>query len=72
VEVHILESNTGFSLCEFVQSRDSHLLAFPTEKIGETKRLPPHMDWIQQVIPSPVWLADRDRLNTLAAQHISP
>ncbi len=69
VEVHILESNTGFSLCEFVQARDSQLLAFPTEKIGETKRLPTHMDWIQQVIPSPVWLADRNRLNAMGAHH---
>lgn len=66
VEVQILESNTGFSLCEFVQSRDSHLLAFPTEKVGDMKRLPAHMDWIQQVIPSPVWLADRERLNAIA------
>ncbi len=67
VEVQILESNTGFSLCEFVQTRDSHLLAFPTEKVGDTKHLPAHMDWIQQVIPSPVWLADRERLKAIAS-----
>lgn len=69
VEVQILESNTGFSLCEFVQAQDAHLLAFATELVGNTKRLPPHMDWIQQVIPSPVWLADRERLKRLIPPH---
>lgn len=65
VEVQILESNTGFSLCEFVQARDSHLLAIPTERVGDSKHLPAHMDWIQQVIPSPVWLVDRERLKRI-------
>jgi len=55
-EVRIIRTNTGFGVCDFVQEVSADLLIVVTISVDGERRLPPHMDWLLQVIPTNVLL----------------
>lgn len=56
VDCRLIESNTGFSVCDFVQDAGVNLLIVPAQFKDGPRRLPAHMDWLLQVIPTDVLL----------------
>lgn len=56
VDLHVVRSNTGFSLCDAVQSHDADLFVVCLEAEENGNRMPTHMDWLYQVIPSDLWI----------------
>jgi len=56
VDCRLIESNTGFSVCDFVQDTGVDLLVVPAQIKDGPRRLPAHMDWLLQVIPTDVLL----------------
>ncbi len=52
----IIRSNTGFAACDYVESCGASLLIVPWSRGAERRSLPPHMDWLLQVIPTNVWM----------------
>jgi len=52
VEIRIVNSNTGFVLCDVIKSLDADLLVVRAECSDKGRTLPMHMDWLHQVIPT--------------------
>jgi len=50
VETRIVASNTGYNLCDVVQSFDADLMVVRASK--GTATLPIHMTWLRQIIPT--------------------
>jgi nucleotide-binding universal stress UspA family protein len=50
VETSVVTSNTGYSLCDFIQGLEPDLLVVKMENRADP--LPAHMNWLYQVIPS--------------------
>jgi len=55
-EVRIIRTTTGFGACDFVQEVSADLLIVITRSENGERRLPLHMDWLLQVIPTNVLL----------------
>lgn len=51
VDTHVIQSNTGFTACDFVQGLESPLLVVGARERDGGRTLPPYMDWLKQVIP---------------------
>lgn len=56
IETRLIESNTGFATCEFVQGVEADLFVVGTESRAGIQRIPHYMDWLIQVIPTNLWL----------------
>lgn len=56
VETQIIRSTTGFGVCDFVQEVGADLLIVIAQSELAERRLPAHMDWLLQVIPTNVLL----------------
>lgn len=54
VDYRIVHSNTGFSVCDFVKDSGADLFIVGARNGGGVPRFPSHLDWLQQVVPSPV------------------
>lgn len=52
VETLHIDSNTGFGLCDAVQGFGADLLIVKASRQDSKIRLPAHMDWLRQVIPT--------------------
>lgn len=52
VEFRPVRSNTGFMLCEIVQETAPDFLVVEADWRGRSRWLPPHLDWLAQVIPA--------------------
>lgn len=55
-DVRIIRTTTGFGACDFVQEVAADLLIVITTIDNGTRKLPHHMDWLLQVIPTNVLL----------------
>jgi len=56
IEYRILDSNTGYAVCEFVKESSAELLAAPRRESCHRANLSPQMSWLQQVMPTTLWL----------------
>ncbi len=56
VDVRTVSSNTGFTLCEIIQHNKPDFLVVESEWKDRKRILPPHLDWLQQVIPAKLFL----------------
>ncbi len=56
VDTRLLRSTTGFATCEFLQENEPDLFIAGTRVERAGRRLPTRLDWLQQVIPTNVFL----------------
>lgn len=56
IDVRAVRSNTGFTLCEVVQGASPDFLLVEAEWRNRRRYLPPHLDWLNQVIPARLFL----------------
>ena len=56
VDLRTVESNTGFTLCDIVQEAAPDFLLVEAEWKNRRRVLPPHLDWLNQVIPARLFL----------------
>ena len=56
VDLRMVESNTGFTLCDIVQQTAPDFLIVEAEWKDRRRILPPHLDWLNQVIPARLFL----------------
>ncbi|MFA7343033.1 MAG: universal stress protein [Terrimicrobiaceae bacterium] len=56
VDLRTVESNTGFTLCDIVQEAAPDFLIVEAEWKNRIRVLPPHLDWLNQVIPARLFL----------------
>jgi len=56
VDLRTVESNTGFTLCDIVQEAAPDFLLVEAEWKNRLRVLPPHLDWLNQVIPARLFL----------------
>lgn len=56
VDLRTVESNTGFMLCDIVQEAAPDFLFVEAEWKNRRRILPPHLDWLNQVIPARLFL----------------
>lgn len=52
VEFRSVQSNTGFTLCDIVRETGPDFLVVEAVWRGRERWLPPHLDWLAQVIPA--------------------
>jgi nucleotide-binding universal stress UspA family protein len=56
IDTRIIQSNTGFSVCDFVETSGADLLMVATHEKDGVRVLPACMNWLHQVIPTNLWL----------------
>jgi len=56
IDFRSVESNTGFTLCDIVQNTAPDFLLVEAEWRNRRRYLPPHLDWLNQVIPARLFL----------------
>jgi nucleotide-binding universal stress UspA family protein len=56
VDLRTVQSNTGFTLCDIVQEAAPDFLLVEAEWKNRKRFLPPHFDWLNQVIPARLFL----------------
>ncbi len=56
VDLRTVKSNTGFTLCDIVQDAAPDFLLVEAEWRNRKRFLPPHLDWLNQVIPARLFL----------------
>ena len=56
VDLRTVESNTGFTLCDIVQEAAPDFLLVEAEWTNRRRVVPPHLDWLNQVIPARLFL----------------
>ncbi len=56
VDLRTVQSNTGFTLCDIVQNAAPDFLLVEAEWKDRLRHLPPHLDWLSQVIPARLFL----------------
>lgn len=56
VDLRVVESNTGFTLCDIVQEAAPDFLIVEMEWKGCQGSFPRHLDWLNQVIPARLFL----------------
>ncbi len=56
VDLRTVQSNTGFTLCDIVQDAAPDFLLVEAEWRDSKRFLPPHFDWLNQVIPARLFL----------------
>ena len=56
VDLRTVESNTGFTLCDIVQNDAPDFLIVEAEWKNRRRHIPPHLDWLNQVIPARLFL----------------
>lgn len=56
VDLRTVESNTGFTLCDIVQNAAPDFLLVEARWKDRRRCLPPHLDWLNQVIPARLFL----------------
>jgi nucleotide-binding universal stress UspA family protein len=60
VDYRLLRSNTGFSVCDFLQDSGASLFIAGSVRKDDSRRLPSRLDWLRQVIPTNVLLVGVD------------
>lgn len=56
IDFRTVHSNTGFTLCDIVQDAAPDFLIVEAEWRNRQRFLPPHLDWLNQVIPARLFL----------------
>ncbi len=56
MEVRVIRGNTGFAAADFVKSIDANLLVVPVDPNKNGGQLPPHLEWLTDVIPCNLWV----------------
>lgn len=56
IDVQRVRSNTGFVLCDILQESKPDFLLVESEWKNRQRVLPPHLGWLEQVIPSRLFL----------------
>ena len=56
IEIRRIRSNTGFVICDVVQDAAPDFLLVESEWKGRHRVLPPHLGWLEQVIPCRLFL----------------
>ena len=56
IDVRRVQSNTGFVLCDILQESPPDFLLVESEWKNRQRVLPPHLGWLEQVIPSRLFL----------------
>ncbi len=56
IDVRRVRSNTGFMLCEIIQETAPDFLLVESEWKNRQRVMPPHLGWLEQVIPSRLFL----------------
>jgi len=56
IDFRSVQSNTGFTLCDIVQDMAPDFLLVEAEWRNRRRYLPPHLDWLNQVIPARLFL----------------
>lgn len=56
VDVRRVQSNTGFIICDILQEMAPHFLLVESEWKNRQRVLPPYLGWLEQVIPSRLFL----------------
>ena len=56
VDLRTVQSNTGFTLCDIVQHAAPDFLLVEAEWKNRRRHLPPHLAWLNQVIPARLFL----------------
>lgn len=62
VDLRTVQSNTGFTLCDIVQEAAPDFLLVEAEWRNRKRFLPPHLDWLNQVIPARLFLLGKPPL----------
>jgi nucleotide-binding universal stress UspA family protein len=62
VDLRTVQSNTGFTLCDIVQDAAPDFLLVEAEWKNRKRFLPPHFDWLNQVIPARLFLLGKPPL----------
>jgi len=56
LDCRVIQSNTGFKVCEFVEANQANLLVLRADIRDGQRQVSAHMDWIYQVIPTNLWI----------------
>jgi nucleotide-binding universal stress UspA family protein len=56
VDVRRVQSNTGFVLCDILQDEPHHFLLVESEWRNRQRTIPPHLGWLEQVVPGRLFL----------------
>jgi len=59
VDLRRVHSNTGYALCDIVENAAPDFILVQTEWRDGRRFLPPHLDWLRQVIPARLLLVGR-------------
>lgn len=59
VDVRRVQSNTGFVLCDILQDEPHHFLLVESEWKNRQRTIPPHLGWLEQVVPGRLFLFGR-------------
>lgn len=63
-EASVVDSNTGFGLCEAARGFDADLMIVQASSRGGRAQLPGHLNWLNQVIPTRFLLCRESPLST--------
>jgi hypothetical protein len=61
IDLRRIQSNTGFIICDVIQEMLPDFLFVESSWKGGQRILPPHLDWLEQVIPSRLFLFGKPR-----------
>ena len=56
IEARCIRGNTGYAALDFVQSIEAMLLVVPVDPEQSAGGLPPHISWVNDVIPCNLWV----------------
>ncbi len=56
IDIRRIRSNTGFVICDVVQDASPDFLLVESEWKGRHRVLPPHLGWLEQVVPCRLFL----------------
>ncbi|MFZ4589342.1 MAG: universal stress protein [Terrimicrobiaceae bacterium] len=56
IDLRRVQSNTGFVLCDILQEEPHHFLLVESEWKNRQRTIPPHLGWLEQVVPGRLFL----------------
>jgi nucleotide-binding universal stress UspA family protein len=68
IDFRLLRSNTGFSVCDFLQDSGADFFVAGVRETDNQRRLPARLDWLLQVIPTNVLLLGVDGTEAFPSQ----
>lgn len=72
VELRRIQSNTGFMICEVVQEMGPDFLFVESDWKNGRRVLPPYLGWLEQVIPSRLFLFGKPSMETRGGGVLRP